>query len=213
MSSEGLDFVQLNKPNDDDSSCQTPESNVNNENSVESKEQQAASEQPASAIKQLDDSVLILSRIDRDSVVSVLVQTSTILQGDETIEKKKVANEIDLLLPALSNLPFNKANDSSGAMHKSSKNSCFDSNRKLNSVVFELTKDERMKIVGQLMNLKSYSILYCDSVSSETKSALIKENQDLVSLLLSGLPVRIVKCDAVISQEAKQEATGKTFSN
>lgn len=202
MSSET--FVEL-KINDDPSSCP---SHVDNKS--EPREQQASGEQPVvnssanqSGTKKLDDAILILGRIERDSIVNTLVQASSILQGDETIEKKKVSDEIDRLLPALSSLPFNW-NDADDA--NTNKEIDRNKGRKLNSVVFELTKDERLQIVGHLMNLKSYAILYCESVASETKSDLMKENQNLVNLLLSGLPFKTIKCDAEIS---KPKVTGK----
>lgn len=211
MSSET--FVEL-KINDDPSSCP---SHVDNKS--ETKEQQASGEQPVvnssanhSATKKLDDAILILGRIDRDSIVNALVQASSILQGDETIEKKGVSDEIDRLLPALSSLPFNwNDTDDANANKANDRNK----GRKLNRVVFELTKDERLKIVDQLMNLKSYAILYYESVMSETKSSLvkelIKENQNLINLLLTGLPFRTVKCDAEIGKQQKSQSKTEKF--
>lgn len=177
MSSENLDFVDLES--DDELSS------ADSESSLKSTKQQTDSEQSAPMIKQLDDSVFILSRADRDSIVANLIETSPILQGDETLDKEEIGYVIDDLLVVLSGLPF-KSNDADATA----------TNGGLAKVVFDLTQDEKLKTIRQLVNIKSYAIMCVDLVSNEIKNSLLKESQELINLLLFGLPARVVKWDA-----------------
>ena len=176
MSSENLDFVELSNPDE----CSTPnlDTSSNNENNVEPNDQQAKNEP-----------VFILEAKDRDSIVGALTRSLSIWQGDEIISKKAGAPTVDRLLTVLSDLEFKNDTNSRPAIDKASQS----------RLVFDLTKTERMRIVNQLFNIKTYAIINAKSTSNETKNALILENQHLINLLLSGLPFKKVQCSTPAS--------------
>ena len=151
--------------------------NVKNENVVPM-DQQASNSQ---AIE--PEPVFILEGHVRDTIVSILTEVSSIFQGNETTEKIFVETEIDRLLTVLSGLKFR--NDSNSAQIIGKKDQSL--------LVFDLTNVERMRIINQLIYIKTYAISNADSSSGQIKSGLILENQHLINLLLSGLPFRTVQ--------------------
>lgn len=161
MASEDLDLYEL-KSGDGSVSAATEEN-------VEPMDQQETGKEPAT--QQLDDSVFVLSRTERSSIVSKLAEASSILQGDETVNKDAIGDEIEDLLLALSRLPF-KPNNVRTKKDDANPSQTLDktSEYSKNCLVFYLTRDERSKIVGQLINLKSYAVVCTDSVSSKIKT-------------------------------------------
>ena len=168
---------------------------------VEPMDQQPMDQQASNSQTIESEPVFILEAKVRDTIVSTLTGASSILQGDETVEKNVTATHIDLLLADLSGLKFKNDTNSAQVIGKKDQS----------LLVFDLTNVERMRIVNQLFNIKTYAISNADSASGQFKRSLIRENTDLTSLLLAGLPFRTVKCSGTTQQNIVNQNSGNYF--
>lgn len=154
---------------------------VNNDKTANGDDSSIYSRQTTSSIIQLNNLFLNLRSSTRDSLISVLVQFSSLISGEATEGKDKLLEVNKGLIEQLSNLRLRLDEHDERPRKRVKREEESDGQREL---IFALDWNTKSRIISLLLANKNFAFL-SKTNSSTIRSNLVKQNDTMIRTLLA----------------------------